>query len=376
MSPEVLHLRSSAGLYGGDQAVLALNAALPETGVTSRLLCIENYLTQEQPLFERAREAGSCVELLPCHGRFDVETLGALRAQLRRSRLPILHVHDYKSAFYAWLSTRRGLRIPLVATLHGWVETTGALRIYKRVELKLLRRFDRVVVVADAQRETLDSAGIPSDRIRTIPNGIDAERFRPDGPAATPEEFGLPASAFLFGCVARLAPEKNLAALIDAVAALHHDGLDVALLLVGDGSERGQLEARARTAGCGERVRFAGMRHDTQRIYPLLDCFVLPSLTEGLPLSVLEAMACARPVIASAVGGIPDLIAGTQRGTTVPAADQCALLHAMRAALPWHAPDHAAREHVVRRYSVSAAASRYAELYRDLMEARHGRAIA
>lgn len=376
MSPDVLQLRSSAGLYGADQAVLTLNDALPGVGVASRLLCIENYLAKEQSLFERARESGSNVALLPCRGRFDNGTLIELLNQLRRSRQPVLHVHDYKSVFYAWLATRRRTDIPLVATLHGWVETTGALRLYKRVELRLLRRFDRLVVVADAQRETLERAGISPGKIHVISNGIDAQRFRPDAPAVSREAFHLPPTAFLFGCVSRLAPEKNLAALIDATRALRDEGLDVALLLVGDGPEHASLEARARAAGLDGRVHFTGLRHDTQNIYPLLDCFVLPSLTEGLPLSMLEAMACARPVIASAVGGIPRLVAGTKHGATVSAGDLDALLQAMRAALRCREQDRAARAHVIREYSVSAMASHYAGLYEELMEARHGRAIA
>lgn len=374
MPPEVLHLRSSAGLYGADQVVLALARALPDAGIRSRLLCIENYRMHEQPLFDLAAAHHIDTHLLRCHGRLDPGTLRELKTQLREAPGAVLHAHDYKSAFYAWLAARGSVRAPLLATAHGWIETSATLRFYKRIELNLLRRFDRLVVVAEAQRETLHRAGVAPPRIRTIANGVDTRRFRPDTMPATRDEFALASSAFLFGSVARLSPEKNLAALIDAVGVLRHEGLDVALLLVGDGSQRAALETRVAHAGLAAHVRFAGVRTDTERIYPMLDCFVLPSLTEGMPLAVLEAMACAKPVIASAVGDVPRLLAGSEYARLVPPGDRAALIAALRETE--RRSDPAARRHVEARYSVMTMARQYAELYQELLEVAGGHATA
>lgn len=374
MPTDVLHVRSSAGLYGADQAVLALSRALPDAGIRNRLLCIENYRMDEQPLFDLAGDHRIDTRLLRCRGRLDPGTVRELQTQRRMAPGALLHAHDYKSAFYTWWAVCGRARPPLLATLHGWVETSSALRFYKRIELNLLRKFDRLVVVAEAQRETLQRAGIAPARILTIANGVDTRRFRPDTEAATRDEFRLPSSAFLFGSVARLSLEKNLAALIDAIGELRRDGLDVALLLVGDGPRRAALEARTADAGLGDRVRFAGVRTDTDRIYPMLDCFVLPSLTEGMPLAVLEAMACAKPVIASAVGDVPRLLAGGEHGRLVPPGDRAALLAALRAAK--RHSDPAARSHVETLYSVARMANRYAELYRELLETTRGHATA
>ena len=374
MPTDVLHVRSSAGLYGADQAVLALSRALPDAGIRNRLLCIENYRMGEQPLFDLAADQRIDTRLLHCRGRLDPGTVRELQTQRRNAPGALLHAHDYKSAFYTWWAVRGRARPPLLATLHGWIETSPALRLYKRIELNLLRQFDRLVVVAEGQRETLQRAGIAPAQIRTIANGVDTRRFRPDTAAATRDEFTLTSSAFLFGCVARLSPEKNLAALIDAIGALRRVGRDVALLLVGDGPQRAALEARAIHAGLADHVRIVGVRTDTERIYPMLDCFVLPSLTEGMPLAVLEAMACAKPVIASAVGAVPRLLAGAEHGRLVPPGDRTALLAALRAAR--RRSDPAARRHVEMLYSVTTMARRYADLYRELREATDGRARA
>src|SRR5688572_8578911 len=144
--PFALQVRSSAGLYGADRVVLALNHALPWSGARGRLLSINNYRMHEQALHDTASATGQDAVLLPCRGRVDPATVGALAAQIgavrdRDGTPPIVHVHDYKSAFYAWLATRRevhhGMPAPLVATLHGWVEGSTSLRLYTRLELAL-----------------------------------------------------------------------------------------------------------------------------------------------------------------------------------------------------------------------------------------------
>lgn len=366
MVAEVLQLRSSAGLYGADQVLLSLAEALPRQAVNSRLLCIRNYRMAQQELYDSARARKLDAALLACNGRVDRATLRALGAECDAAPGAILHAHDYKSAAYAWLAAR-SRRIPLVSTLHGWIETSTGLRLYKRIELRLLRSFAALVIVAEAQREVLTRSGIRNERIHSIPNGVDTQRYSAQAPAAQRSEFGLPETAFLFGCVARLSPEKNIAALVDAVAALRADGADVALLLVGDGPERAALTERIRATGVADITRFAGVVPDTSRIYPMLDAFVLPSLTEGMPLAVLEAMACERPVIATAVGEVPIMLRGTDRGVNVRAGDDAQLLQAMRAAIAeGRGGDASARARVEHAYSIDRAAAAYAALYRGL----------
>lgn len=374
--PFALQVRSSAGLYGADRVVLALDRTLARQGVRGRLLSINNYRMHEQPLHDAASTAGQDAVLLPCRGRVDAGTVVALSAQIAATRrgghAPVVHVHDYKSAFYAWLATRRE-SAPLVATLHGWVENSTSLRLYTRLELALLRRFDALVVVAAEQAERLVRNGIPRSRIRHVGNGIECPR-RDDAAAATLRaQLRLSPSTRVFAAVGRLSPEKNLALLLHAFAGATRDA-DAVLLVVGDGPQREELQALASELKLDARVRLLGCRDDMPALYSLMHALVLPSLTEGMPLVVLEAMACEVPVIASAVGDVPRLLDRTQHGRLVAPGDRDALQTALRDACAQPAlRDDAARRHVQEHHSAQAMARAYLDLYATLLEKTHAR---
>jgi L-malate glycosyltransferase len=372
---QVLQIRSSAGLYGAEHMLLGLSAALPQAGVSSTLLCLNNYLQSEQQLFERAQALNIPAQLIACRGRLDLSTVSAIVAQIRKQRPALLHAHDYKSAFYAWLAARR-TRLPLVATVHGWVETSRALRLYKQLEILLLRRFDRVCVVSAVQSDALRASGIAAERISLIANGIDGERFSPSREPLSRVELGIDPATFVFGTVGRLASEKNPQGLIDAFAAVARRNPAVALLFAGDGPLRAHLEQYAVTLGVRDKIHFLGARHDVERIYPLLDCFVLPSHSEGMPLALLEAMACARPVVASAVGQIPQILRAAAHAQLVTPGDPQALIDAMRRASAERTADPAAREYVLLHHSLITMAREYASLYETIRRQGDGCAAA
>lgn len=371
--PFALQVRSSAGLYGADRVVLALNHGLPRQGARARLLSINNYRMSEQALHDTASATGQDAVLLPCRGRVDATTIGALAAQIGAAREPVVHVHDYKSAFYAWLATRRR-PAPLVATLHGWVEGSASLRLYTRLELTLLRRFDALVVVAADQVDRLARAGVSRARIRHVDNGIDCPERDEAGARALREPLGLSPTSRVFGAVARLSAEKNLAMLLRAFAPVAARHPDAVLVVVGDGPQREELETLARQLDLDDRVRFLGCRHDMPALYTLMHALVLPSLTEGMPLVVLEAMACEVPVIASAVGDVPRLLAQSSHGRLVPPGDVTALEAALdEACIAPPRRDTAARQHVLAHHSSQVMVRNYLDLYDSLLEKPHAR---
>lgn len=360
----ILHVFSSAGLYGAEHAVLGLMPALAREGIASTLACIDNPHLERQPLYERARSLGLQAERIPCSGRFDSATTRSLRTLVARHPGAIMHVHGYKSTFYALRARRGHPDVPVVSTLHGWVTNTRSLWLYRILELWMLRRVQCICIVARGMRKPLTDAGIPDNRIHLVENGIDTDRFRPDPGTLCRSDIGVPSDAFVFGAVQRLSDEKNPLGLLEAFAHVAKDVAQARLVIVGDGPRRGEFERRATTLGIAERVHVLGARQDTERLYPLFDCFVLASLTEGLPLALLEAMACARPVVASAVGQVPAVLEDLP-ATLVPAGDGEALASAMRDALR-PAPPIGMRHRVLARYSVARMAHDYAAIYREL----------
>lgn len=363
--PHIVHVFSSAGLYGAEHVVLGLIPALAQSGISSTLACIDNPYLEHQLLYERACALGVPAARVPCSGRLDGATTQSLGQLLDRHPDPILHVHGYKSAFYAMRARRKRPDTPIVSTLHGWITNTRALWLYRMLELWMLRRAQQVCIVAEGMRQPLHEAGIRADRIRLIENGIDTQRFDPAIPGYPRGDFGIPSDAFVFGAMQRLSHEKNPLGLLDAFVRIAGEIPNAWLIVVGDGPLRDDFERTAHAHGLADRVRMLGARDDPERLYPLFDCFVLASLTEGLPLALLEAMACERPVVASAVGQIPEVVEDLP-ALLVPAGDSDALCAAMRNALARRPPVPALRQRVVARYSVTRMARQYAELYQEL----------
>jgi glycosyltransferase involved in cell wall biosynthesis len=363
--PHILHVFSSAGVCGAEHAVLGLIPALAALGIDSTVACIDNPHLREQPLYEHARSIGMSAVRLPCSGRLDHATTRALRTQLHQRPHTLLHVHGYKGAFYALRARRAFPDVPIVSTLHGWVTNTRALWIYRLLELWMLRRIQRVCIVSESMRQPLQLAGVPAERIALIENGVDTTRFRPDGPVLSRDELGIPHDAFVFGGVMRLSPEKNPLGLLDAFTRIARDVPNAWLVLAGDGSQREEFERRLHESGLGTRARLLGAHSDPERVYPLFDCFVLPSLTEGLPLALLEAMACERPIIATEVGQIATVLEDLP-AILVPPGNLEVLAAAMRKTLAAHPPMGALRRRVEARYSVARMARDYAEVYRRL----------
>src|SRR6185437_9838297 len=215
--PHVLHLHSGAGLYGAEYVLLGLIPALAQQGIDGSLLCLDNHLLDEQPLYQRACALKIPSQRLPCRGRFDFATLRALRRVLGQHPNAMLHVHGYKSAFYAWLARRAG-EPSIVATLHGHFADTPSMRIYQALELWLMRGFDRVCMVAAEMQPMLARAGVAGQNISLIENGVDTTRFRPDVAPLERADCGIPEDAFVFGSAMRLSEQKHPLGLLDASA--------------------------------------------------------------------------------------------------------------------------------------------------------------
>jgi glycosyltransferase involved in cell wall biosynthesis len=220
-----------------------------------------------------------------------------LRRETAARPVDVVHAHNVRASLAAHLGTRAGRRSrpPLVTTVHGLADGD-----YTRAA-RLLAVSDLVVAVSDDVADRLAAGGLDPARLRVIENAVPSPVADPAVRAEVRAELGLTEGVKVVLCVARLAAPKRIDLLLDAWAEVP----DATLLLAGDGEDRAALERRA--APLGDRVRFLGERRDVDRLLSSVDVVVLPSDREGLPMAVLEALSAGVPVVASAVGGIPQL---------------------------------------------------------------------
>lgn len=304
--------------------------------------------------------------------------LGALVRLVRLARacrVTVLHAHAAAAALAACPAGRLAGVGAVVVTTHGSVRLGGVWRQRAAVasQKAVLRWADRTICVAEHVRaEMLELGLVQSERAVTVYNGIDPP-VPPAGAAeALRRELGLPADRPVVGTLARLAPQKGVEYLLRAAAALGEDGRPVTLVIAGDGPLKAPLENTARTLGVD--ARFLGRRPDVAALLGLFDVFVLPSVTEGLPLVVLEAMAVGCPVVATRVGGVPEALEDGRTGRLVPSADPVALAQGVEAALRDRAGTQtmaaAAAERVRRLFSHEQMVRRTLAVYRDALAAR------
>lgn len=237
---------------------------------------------------------------------------------------------------YGFAAVRFGkmFGLPVVISCRGSdIYHMAKPRLQGRMIVSSLRACRRVLVMSTEMRERVLSWGLEASRVEVVSNGVDATRFMPMDRAQARTALGIERDARVIICVSRLSHEKGIDVLVDAMAQLPDSSVRV--YVIGDGVERAALMARARAAGNEQRVVFSLTRpHDEiPRWLAAADVAVLPSRTEGMPNAVLEALACGRPVVATAVGGTRELIANPALGTLVPPDDAGALARALSAAL-------------------------------------------
>lgn len=322
---------------------MGLCEALPQYGVQPTLEVFDNRHARNVEVADYATRHGVPVRLLPCGGRFDPVAVRRLRHDIAHSGADLVHTHGYKANLYGYLATRWG--VPIVATNHRF--DTGP---QNRFDKPVLRRFDAVYAVSDEARDSLRGVYGIRDAM-TIPNGVDPRDFtaRPSVDLPRP----------LVGMVARLAPEKAPQDFLAVAAALP----EATFALIGDGPLRSELEA-----GAGPNVHFLGFRDDMPGVYASLDVLVQPSYREGMPMTLLEAMASGVPVVATRVGAAADVIDNGRTGMLVPAGDVPALTAAVQSLLrDDHGLGQAARHEVEQRFTVEVMARRYAEQYRRVL---------
>jgi glycosyltransferase involved in cell wall biosynthesis len=362
----VLHLISSAGYYGAESMLMTLVKALRSLGIRSCIAAFRNAQNPNLEIVERAASENFDTEVISCSGRFDVAAIRQISRGVNQHRAMLVHTHGYKADLYGYAATRKQA-VPIAATCHNWTNDTRRIQFYARLDRWILRRFSVVTAVSPAVGGALARAGISSQKIRVIPNGIDVDRFTAGPPDPLPM---LRLGATVIGMAGRLVPQKGFLDVIAVAPAILARFPNTQFLIAGDGPQRPALEQAAREAGVANAFVFAGARSDMHRLYQAMSIFVLPSFNEGMPMTVLEAMAAGCPVAATRVGAIPELIREGESGRLFTPGDRSALTNVLLDLLAdAEARDRmgaAGRSRVCRDYSSLAMARQYAALYEQL----------
>ena len=341
--------------YGLQRDGVDVIAAIPEAGINGAKSWIATALEEVSVPYVTFDRNGSPPKLLM-----------QLTNLIRKVGPDIVHAHLLDSNFYSSLACLPGA-VPHISTEHGdLLFVKGFTARIKYAAIAVCSRL--VVCVSEAVRQRAELA-ISASKLVTVPNGI---RFFKPGNSTFRTEFNIPTNALLIGNVGNLYPVKGHKYLVDAFGSLLKSNCEAYLVLVGRGFEESSLRKRVQDLDIPEgKVIFTGFREDVENILNAMNLYVQPSLSEGHPLAVLEAMSLGIPVIASAVGGLPELFEQGRYGTLVAPGSSESLYGAMLAYIsqPQVFCDKGvfARNHVQETFSIGQMAERYISLYEQLL---------
>lgn len=278
-----------------------------------RIVTFERDPGRADEFSDAVRRSGIDLQIIPERRMFDAAVIGSLQRMVEEWKPDILQTHAVKSHFLMALS-RLWRRFPWIAFHHGYTDTDLKTRMYNQLDRWSLRKPASLVTVSEAFKRQLLSQGIKTDRIAILQNAVNpdwVQRVRQTDAAAVRRELGLEGRQVILA-VGRMSKEKAHNDLIAAFHILRASQPLASLVLVGDGPERAALEASA-----AEGVLFTGQQRDVSRFFAVADVMVLPSLTEGSPNVLLEAMACGVPSVATKVGGVPEIVSNEKEALVV-----------------------------------------------------------
>lgn len=370
------HVFKITGVSGSENHLLTLASHL-DRGRYRLTFCL---LVEPEPdlaAYVAALEAvGVEVVCLPIGADLDPFLLWRLVRFLRASRPDIVHTHLIHGDLYGTLAARLAGVPVVVSTKHN----DNAFRrrgFYARLDRNLARCQDRIITISHHLKQfCVEVEGLPADKIVPIHYGLDADAFLgcAGGAAGVRAEWGVPAGAPLVGVVGRLTEQKGHAFLLDAFAEVAQALPSACLLVVGDGELRFELERQAARLGLGGNVTFTGRREDVSRIMIALDVLVMPSLWEGFGLVLLEAMAASRPIVASRVSAIPEIVTDGETGLLAPPGDSARLTDALLTLLrdPARAQEmgRRGRQRLAQQFTVARMVEQTQAVYESLMAGR------
>lgn len=365
----ILHTIDSGGPGGAETVVLNLAARLDPKRFRSIVL-----MPPGPWLNPRLKELGIPVLEVSWKSWWDVRGPWAMIKAVREHQVDLIHSHLPGQNFYSCI-VRSVTGVPTFVTYHGPVELEWSQNFKGRLRLQFVRsRATGIVVVCDLVKQLLVDLGFGQDRIVRIYNGIDPAPYTHVRSPSLRKELGLSADTKLVGMIANVRQTKGYEYFVQAAAAVCKEHSDVVFLAVGDVNEElaRPVKVLHQQLGLGDRLRFLGFRSDVSDILQELDVFVLASTSEGMPLSILEAMAAGKPIVSTQCGGIPEMVEHDRTGWLVPPADSAALAESIMTLLKdpsrGDQAGKVARERFLRDFTLDGMIAQYEKLYLSYLE--------
>ena len=316
---KVLHIIDSAGMYGAEVMLMNLILQHIKKGIKASIVSIGNKKDIEKPIETEALKNKIYVKkirMLPgpnLLGAFDILRFA------KQYKYNILHSHGYKGNILFGALPKIARRLPIVSTVHGYTSVDSGftkIRLYEWLDTRILNRVDQVVIVNKGMIGHPKLRPVNKKKINVIDNGI-SEKFAIDKFSLDNSIINFCDHPFVIGAIGRLSKEKGFNLLIRAVCRIINEGFDTKLVIIGEGRCRQELENLVQTLGLKNKVLIKGYINNAARYIPLFNVLAMPSLTEGLPITLLEAMRAGVPVVASRVGGIPNVIVNNHSGLLI-----------------------------------------------------------
>ncbi len=362
----ILHLIETSGPGGAEKMLISLVDHLDKASYRSVVCLLKDGWLRDQ--FQRR---GVDTFIHPLNRSFDIGWLRKFVGFVKKHRIDLMHSHEFAMNTYGSIASVLS-GVPIVTTVHGKSYYWKYLR--RRMAYRFVSRQSKMVAVSeDIARGLCQAVGIRPDRIRTIYNGIEIDLFHPNQRMREQirRELQVTDEQSVIGAIGNLYPVKGHTYLVRAAAAVIRMVPNAVFFIAGRGHLLESLQAEARELGVENKIRFLGFRDDVPALLQAMDIFVLPSLSEGLPLSALEAMASGKPVVATRVGGVPEVVVDGETGflTAPEDADELAekLVCLLRTPCLAHQLGANGQEIVKERFSLDRMVKNYERLYQDVL---------
>src|SRR5690554_5073362 len=366
----VLQFITPAGFYGAERWVLALANNINHDDVICDLAVTRESPDQDLSVAEYyPRTDGQQVYYLEMNGRFDFRVVSKLCEVIRNNKIDVIHTHGYKSDRVGLLASNRA-GIACLSTPNRFSGNVGLnIDTFIRIGTYMLRYFDRVVPLSEELMDDMKRFKVPEARTSFIRNGVDLKEIDA-ALASLPQANATDQESPIIGFIGQMIPRKGIPDLIEVFDQIHQTQPNLRLQLLGDGSQRSELEQQAAKLSSVNAIEFLGFRSDRLELLSKFSLFVMPSSLEGIPRCMMEAMAVGIPVVAYDIPGVDQLVEHGKTGLLAPFGDKTALAACCKQVL--EDPELAAtlsqnaREMVHTRYSAARMADEYEALFREL----------